>query len=68
MAEIGRRDYVSIGEHQWRIAFQGRVAARRAVVRLELGQLPFQVTGIPERDTVEKFSPDRPDEPLDEGV
>ena len=32
----------------------------------ELRQLSFQVTGIPERDLVEKFSPDRPDESLDE--
>jgi hypothetical protein len=30
MAEIGRRDGVSIGERQCRIAFQGRVAACRA--------------------------------------
>ena len=44
------------------------MAARPVVVGLELGQLPFQVTGIPERDMVEKFSPDRPDEPLDERV
>ena len=68
MAEIGRRDWMSIGERQWRIAFQGRVAACRGVEGLELGQLPFQVTGIPERDMVEKFSSDRPDEPLDERV
>ena len=68
MAEIGRRDWVSIGERQWRIAFQGRVAACPVVVGLAHGQLPFQVTGIPERDMVEKFSPDRPDEPLDDGV
>ena len=53
MAEIGRRDWMSIGERQWRIAFQGRVAACRGVEGLELGQLPFQVTGIPERDIVE---------------
>src|SRR5262249_34973052 len=68
IAEIGRRGRGSIGERQWRIAFQGRVAARRVVVGLELSKFPFQVTGIPERYLVEKFSPDRPDEPLDEGV
>jgi hypothetical protein len=68
MAEIGRRDWVLIGERQRRVAFQGRVAACRVVVGLEFGQLPFQVTGIPERYVVEKFSPDRPDEPLDERV
>jgi len=68
MAEIGNGDRASIGERQWRMTFQGRMAARPVVVGLELGQLPFQVTGIPERDMVEKFSPDRPDEPLDERV
>ena len=68
MAEIGNGDRASIGERQWRMTVQGRMAARRVVVGLELGELPFQVTGIPERDMVEKFSADRPDEPLDEGV
>jgi len=68
MAEIGNGDRASIGERQWRMTFQGRMAARRVVVGLELGELPFQVTGIPEGDMVEKFSPDRPDEPLDKGV
>jgi len=55
MAEIGRRDCVSIGERQWRIAFQGRVAACRVVVGLELRQLPFQVTGIPASASVHVF-------------
>ena len=53
MAEIGNGDRASIGERQWRMTFQGRMAARRVVVGLELGELPFQVTGIPERDIVE---------------
>ena len=51
MTEIGNGDRASIGERQWHMTFQGRMAARRVVVGLELGQLPFQVTGIPERDT-----------------
>jgi len=68
MAEISNGDRASIGKRQWRMTFQGRMAARRVVVGLELGQLPCQVTGVPERDMVEKFSPDRPDEPLDERV
>jgi hypothetical protein len=51
MAEIGNWDRASIGERQWRMTVQGHMAARRVVVGLELGQLPFQVTGIPERDT-----------------
>jgi hypothetical protein len=68
MAGIGRRDYVSIGEPQWRIAFQGCVAACRGGVGLELGKLPFQITGIPERHIVQKFSPHRPDQSFDERI
>ena len=52
MAEIGNGDRASIGERQWRMTFQGRMAARRVGGGRELGQLPFQVTGIPERDLV----------------
>ena len=44
------------------------MAARRVVVDMEVGQLPFQVTGIPEQHMVEEFSPHRPDEPLHKGV
>jgi len=29
MAEIGNGDRASIGERQWRMTFQGRLAARR---------------------------------------
>jgi len=46
MVEIGNGDLASIGERQWRMTFQGSMAARRVVVGLELGQLPFQVTSI----------------------
>ena len=66
--EIGRRDWASIAEGQWRIAVQGGVAACRVVIDLEVGELPFQVTGIPEWDVVEKFAPDRADQPLDTWV
>jgi hypothetical protein len=44
------------------------VAARRLVVGLELGQFPFTVTAIPEQHLVQKFSPGRPDQALDERV
>jgi hypothetical protein len=44
------------------------VAARRIVVNLELGKLPFQITRIPQQHMVEKFSPHRPDQALDERV
>jgi hypothetical protein len=57
-----------LGEGQRRVALQRCVAARRIVVNLELGKLLFQITGIPERHMVEKFSPDRPDQTLDERV
>src|SRR5262245_8978483 len=49
------------GERQRRVAVQRRVGACGVVVTLELGQLPFQIAGVPERDMVEKFSADRPD-------
>jgi hypothetical protein len=38
------------------------------VVRLELGQLPFQITAIPEQHLVETFAPHRPDQALDKWV
>src|ERR1700730_19079236 len=44
------------------------MGVRRVVVNLELSKLPLQVTGIPEQDVVEKFSPDRPDQALYEWV
>ena len=37
-------------------------------VHLELGKLPFQITGIPEQHMVQTFVPDRPDQALDERV
>src|SRR5579864_8612523 len=68
LCESGRRDWASIAEGQGRIAVQGGGAACRVVIDLEVGELPFQVTGIPERDLVEKFSTDRPDQALDKRV
>jgi hypothetical protein len=44
------------------------VAACRVVVGLEVGKLPFKITGIPEQHLVEKLSPDRPDQALHEWV
>jgi hypothetical protein len=44
------------------------MAANRIVVNLELGKLAFQITGIPEQHMIEKFSPHRPDQTLEEGV
>ena len=68
MVQIGTGDRVSAGEGQRRVALQRRVAACRVVVGLELGKLPFQITGIPEQHLVEKFSPHRPDQALHEWV
>jgi hypothetical protein len=44
------------------------MATCRIVVNLELGKLAFQITRIPEEHMIEKFSPHRSDQPLDEGV
>ena len=57
---------VFIGEGQRRVPFQRCVTACRIVVRLELGQLPFQITAIPEQQMVEKLAPHRPDQSFDE--
>ena len=66
--QVGRDRRVSTGEGQRRMALQGRMAACRIVVNLELGKLAFQITGIPEQHMIEKFSLHRPDQTLDEGV
>ena len=47
-------------------AHQGRVAARRVVVGLEVGKLLFKITGIPEQHMVDNFSTHRPDQALHE--
>ncbi len=44
------------------------MAASLVIVRLELGKLAFQITGIPEQHSVEKFSADRPDQALHKWV
>ena len=66
MVQIGRDRHVPTCEGQRRMPLQRRVATCRIVVNLELGKLPFQITGIPERHMVQKFSPDRPDQSFDE--
>ena len=66
--QLGGSDRASTGERQRRVAVQRRVRACGVVVALELGQLPFEVTAIPERHVVEKFSPHRPDHAFHEGV
>jgi hypothetical protein len=44
------------------------MAACRIVVHLELGKLPFEITGIPQQHLVEEFSPQRPNQALHGGV
>ena len=38
------------------------------VIRLEVGQLPFEIPGISEQDVVEELAPHRPNQAFDEGV
>ena len=56
VVQIDRDRRVPAGEGQRRVALQRRVAACRIVVNLELCKLAFQITGIPERHMIEKFS------------
>ncbi len=48
-------------QSQSRVALQRRVVACRVVV-MEVAELPFKLTGIPERHMAPKFSPHRPDQ------
>jgi hypothetical protein len=66
--EISRRHRVSADEGQQRPVVQRRMAADGVVIGLELGELPLQVTGIPERHVVEKLPSHRPDQSLHEWV
>jgi hypothetical protein len=68
LVQIRRGYRVFTGERQRRVALQRRVRTCRVVVRLELGKLPFQITGSPEQHLVEEFLPYRPDHALHEGV
>ena len=68
VVQISRDRRVPTGEGQRGVARQRRVAALRIVVNLELNKLAFQITGIPEQHLIEKFSPHRPDQALDEWV
>jgi hypothetical protein len=56
------------GERQWRVAIQRGVAAGCVVVNLEIGELLFKITAIPEQYMVEKFSAQRPNQALHERV
>ena len=53
LVQLGSGDRVSAGKDQRRMALQRRVATRRVVVGLEVGQFAFKITGIPERHIVE---------------
>jgi hypothetical protein len=50
--QISRSHRASTGERQWRVAVQGRVAAGFVVVGLEVSELSFQITAIPEQHVV----------------
>jgi hypothetical protein len=62
IVQPGKGYRVSPGEGQRREAVQRRVAACCVVVDLEVGKLPFKITGIPEQHLVEQLSPHRPDQ------
>ena len=64
MVQFGTGDRESAREGQRRVALQRRVATCRVVVGLEVGELPFKVTPIPEQHIVEKLSSHRPDQAL----
>src|SRR5262249_43755173 len=59
--QIGRNHLASTGERQRRVAVEGSVAAGFVVVGLELYELSFKITTIPEQHVIEEFSPHRPD-------
>jgi hypothetical protein len=68
IVQLGSGHRVSAGEGQRGVALQRRVATCRVVVGLEVGKLPFKITGIPEQHMVDQFSPHRPDQALHEWV
>ena len=55
VVQLGTGDRVSAGEGQRRVARHNDVAACHAGVGLEVGELPFKITGIPEQHMVEKL-------------
>jgi hypothetical protein len=57
IVEVGTGDSASDGDAQRRVAGQRRVDACRIVVSLEVGELSFEVSSVPEQYMVEKFSP-----------
>ena len=60
--------HVFTGKGQRRVAVQCRVASCRIVVGLEVGKVPFKITGFSEQHMVQTFSPHRADQALHEGV
>src|SRR4051794_6726805 len=66
LAQVGMGDREFINDGQRRVALQRGVATGRVVVRLKVGQLPFQITSIPEQHMVEEFSARCPYQTLDE--
>ena len=68
MVQLGTGHRVAVGEGQWRVALQRRVAAYLVVGGLEVGKCPFKITGMSEQHMVETFSPRRADQALHEWV
>ena len=68
LVQIGRSHRRSVGEPQRRTAPQRGVAAYPVVVGLKLGQLPLQITPVPEQHLVQEFPAHRADQAFDERV
>ena len=68
MVQIGRDHRVVTGEGQRCVARQRRVTACGVAIGLERSKLALQITRILEQHLIEKFSPHRADQALDEGV
>ncbi len=64
IVEIGTGDSASDGDAQRGVAGQRRMDAGRIVIGLEVGELSFEVSWVPEQHMVEKFSPRCTDQPL----
>ena len=68
MVEFGTGRRAFAREASRRVAFPRRMAPCRVVGGLEVGELPLQITGIPEQHMIQAFSPHRPDQPFHQGV
>ena len=62
---LGTGDSASDGGAQRRVAGQRRMDACLIVIGLEVGELSFEVSCVPEQDMVEIFSPRCTDQPFD---